>query len=120
MPPNEECPNCHQTVEDWHVEWHKTEGPALYKGLVALDCPSCGQPVGFQQGRIGPAPPGVPLVRRCADRAAEWASLGAKDAGGRLDGYISTSGPGRQYANYWTRQEVQQADANERAKQQGP
>jgi hypothetical protein len=21
MPPNEECPNCHRMVADWHVEW---------------------------------------------------------------------------------------------------
>ncbi len=49
MPPNEECPNCHQKVEDWHVEWYMTEGPALYQGLAAMDCPLCGQPVGFQQ-----------------------------------------------------------------------
>ena len=120
MPPHEECPNCHQNIEDWHVEWYKTEGPSLYQGLAAMDCPLCGQLVGFQQGRIGPAPPGVPLVRRYADRAAEWAPLGAKYAGGTLHGCISTSGPGTQYANYWTLQEVQQADANEKAKQQGP
>ena len=120
MPPNEECPNCYQKVEDWHVEWYKTEGPALYKGLAALDCPLCGQLVGFQRGRIGPAPPGVSLVRRYADRAAEWAPLGAKYAGGTLQGYISTPGPGSQYANYWTPQEVQQADSYEEAKKQGP
>src|SRR5438876_348277 len=66
----------------------------------------CGQPVGFQQGKIGPAPPGVPLVRRYVDSAAGWAPLGAKYAGGTLHGYISTPGPGSQYANYWTPQEV--------------
>jgi hypothetical protein len=33
MPPNEECPNCHQLVEDWHVEWYKTERQTLYRGL---------------------------------------------------------------------------------------
>ncbi len=85
-----------------------------------MDCPLCGQPVGFQQGTIGPAPPGVPLVRRNADKAAEWAALGAKYAGGTLHGYISTAGPGSQYANYWTLQQVQQSDSNEKAKQQGP
>ena len=120
MPPNEKCPNCHQNVEDWHIEWYKTEGPTLYQGRAAMDCPLCGQPVGFHQGQIGPAPPGVPLVRRSAEKAAEWASLGAKYAGGTLSGYISTSGSGSQYASYWAPQEVQQADANEKAKKQGP
>ncbi len=120
MPPNQECPNCHQKVEDWHVEWYKTEGPALFKGFLAMDCPLCGQAVGFQQGKIGPAPPGVPLVKRDADKAAEWAPLGAKYAGGTLQGYISRVGPGSQYANYWTRQEVQQADSRQQKKKQGP
>jgi len=85
-----------------------------------MDCPLCGQPVGFQQGKIGPAPPGIPLVRRYAGKAAEWALLGAMYAGGTLQGYISTAGPGSQYANYWTPQEVQQADSNQQRKQQGP
>src|SRR5438874_9884631 len=120
MPPNEECPNCHQIVRDWHVEWHETEGPALFKGLAAMDCPLCGQPVGFQQGKIGPAPVGVSSVRRSAEKAAEWAQLGAKYAGGTLYGYISTAGPGNQYANYWTLQEVLQADLNQKAGKQGP
>jgi hypothetical protein len=43
-----------------------------------------------------------------------------KGPGGTLDGYVSTPGPGSQYANYWTAQEVRQADANEKARQQGP
>src|SRR5262245_6124883 len=114
MPPNEECPNCHRMIEDSHVEWYRTEGPSLLQGLAALDCPSCRQPVGYHQGRIGPAPPGVPLVRRSADRAAAWAQLGAQYAGGTLHGYLATAGPGSQYANYWTPQEVQQADSNEK------
>jgi hypothetical protein len=120
MPPNEECLICRQIVEDWHVEWYKTEGPALYKGLAAMDCPLCRRPVGFQQGKIGPAPPGAPLVRRDADKAAEWTPLGAKYAGGTLQGYISSVGPGSQYANYWTPQEVQQADSKQQNKKQGP
>ena len=81
-----------------------------------MDCPWCGQPVGFQQGKIGQVPPGVPLVRRYVDKAAEWAALGAIYAGGTLHGYVSTAGPGSQYANYRTPKEVQQADANEQAK----
>jgi len=120
MPPNEECPNCLQIVEDWHVEWYKTEGPLLYKGLAAMDCPLCGQPVGFQQGKIGPAPPAVPLVRRHADKAAEWAASQAVSAGGTLQGYLSVAGAGTQYAGYWTPQEVRQADATEQAKKGGP
>ena len=30
------------------------------------------------------------------------------------------TGPGSQYANYWTPQEVQQADSNQQTKRQGP
>ena len=120
MPPNEKCPVCQLIVEDWHVEWYKTEYSALYRGLAAMDYPLCGQAIGFQQGDIGPAPPGVPLVKRNPEKAAEWAALGASYAGGTLHGYVSTPGAGSQYANYWTLFEVQQADSNEKAKQQGP
>lgn len=119
MPPNEECPNCQQLIADWHVEWYKTEGSALFRGSLAMDCPLCGQAVGFHQGRIGPAPSGVPLVKRSVERA-EWAPLGANYAGGTLQGYVSTAGPGSQYANYWTPREIDQADANELAKTKGP
>ena len=76
--------------------------------------------VGFQQGKIGPAPPGVPVVRRYTDKAAEWAASQAVAAGGTLQGYTSSSGAGAQYASYWTPQEVRQADANEQAKKQRP
>jgi hypothetical protein len=54
------------------------------------------------------------------DKAAEWAPLGAKYAGGTLHGYVSVAGPGSQYASYWTPQQVHQADLRERAKSQGP
>jgi hypothetical protein len=120
MPPNEECPNCRQIVEDWHVEWYKNERSALYQGHVAMDCPLCGQPVSFQGGNIGSAPPSVPLVKRSADKAAEWAALGATYAGASLHGYISTTGAGSQYVNYWTSHEVHQADSDEKARNQGP
>jgi hypothetical protein len=119
MPPHEECPNCRQIVEDWHIEWYMTEGPTLYKGLAAMDCPLCGQPVGFQQGKIGPAPHGVSIVRRHAEKAAQWAAFQAVSAGGTLQDYTSASGAGLQYARYWTPQEVRKADANEQAKK-GP
>ena len=118
MPPNEQCTNCHRLVADWHVEWYKTEGPSLYQGLAALDCPLCRQPVGFQGGKIGPAPPGMPLITRQADQAAEWAASQAISAGGTLQAYTSVAGA--QYAAYWTPQEVLQADAHRRAKQGGP
>jgi hypothetical protein len=119
MPPNEKCPNCHLMVEDWHVEWYRSETSTLYKGLVAMDCPLCGQAVGFQQGMIGPAPPGVPLVRRYAEKAAEWAAFQAVAAGGTLQGYTSSAGAGVQYVDYWTSQEILQADVQEQAKKQG-
>lgn len=120
MPRKEDCPICLQLIEDWHGEWYKGERSDLYHGLAAMDCPLCGQPVGFQQGKIGPAPPGVPLVKRYADKAAEWAAFGAAYAGGSLHGYISTVGAGSQYGNYRSPLEVQQADANEKAKNQRP
>jgi hypothetical protein len=120
MPPNQKCPNCHQMVEDWHVEWYKTEGPSLYQGLAAMGCPLCGQPVGFQQGKIGPAPLGVPLWRRYADQAAEWAASQAVSAGGTLQGYLSAAGAGVPYASYWAPHEVRQADATQQAKKRGP
>ena len=117
MPPNEECPNCHQKVSDWHVEWYTSEGPSLYKGLVAMDCPLCGEPVGFRQGKIGPASPGTPVVRRHIDQVARWAASQALAAGATLQGYTSTAGAGAQYAGYWTAQEIQQADADEQSQQ---
>ena len=121
MPPDEECPICHQKIQDWHFErYDKPEQSALYRGVAAMDCPRCGGPVGFQQGTIGPAPSGVLLVRRRADKAAAWAPLGAAYAGGNLAGYLSKLGPGQDYSTYWSAQEVQQADADERAKTQGP
>jgi hypothetical protein len=120
MPPNEQCPNCHQLVADWRVEWSKTEGPSLFQGLAALDCPLCRQPVGFQRGKIGLAPPDVPVVTRRAEQAALWAASQAISAGGTLQGYTSVAGAGAQYAAYWTPQEVLQADAHRRAKQGGP
>jgi hypothetical protein len=120
MPPIEQCPNCHRLVADWHVEWYKTEGPSLYQGIAAPDCPLCRQAVGFQKGKIGPAPPGVPVVTRHAEQAALWAASQAISAGGTLQGYTSVAGAGAQYAAYWTQQEVRQADAHRRTKQRGP
>jgi len=120
MPPHEECPNCHQEIADWHVEWYGSAGPALYKGVAAMDCPLCGQPVGFQQGTIGPAPPGIAVLRRSVDKAAEWAASQAVAAGGTLQGYLTAAKAGTQYARYWTAQEVRQADANQQAKNRGP
>src|ERR1700730_9153626 len=99
MPPNEECPSCQRKVEDWHVEWYKTEGPSLHKGVAAMDCPLCGQPVGFQQGTIGLPPLAAPFGRRYADKAAEWAASQAVSAGGTLQGYLSSAGAGAQYAS---------------------
>lgn len=120
MPPNQDCPVCGQRIEDWHVEWYLTEWPALHNGMAAMDCPVCRQPVGLQQGNVGPAPPGVPVVRRSVAKAAAWAASQALHAGGTLQGYTSSAGAGRQYTGYWTAREIRQADADEQAKQQGP
>jgi hypothetical protein len=57
-------PNCQRIVRDWHTEWYKTEATALYHGKAAMDCPLCGQAVGFEKWLIGPTPSGVPVVRR--------------------------------------------------------
>jgi hypothetical protein len=89
-------------------------------GLVALDCPLCRQPVGFQGGKIGPAPSGAPLAARHAEQAAQWAAAQAVSAGGTLQGYTSVPGAGAQYAGYWTPHEVQQADAHQQAQKGGP
>jgi hypothetical protein len=113
MPPNEEFPNCNQKVNDWHIEWYTAEVAALYQGRAAMDCPLCGQPV-------GPPPPGVPLVRRSAAKAAEWSGTQAIASGGTLQGYTSSPGAGSQYAKYWTPQELLQADADEQSKKPGP
>jgi len=120
MPPNEECPICHRMIEDWHIEWYMAERSDLYRGLVAMDCPLCGQPVGYFQGRIGLPPPGVPLVRRSSEKAAAWAALGAMYAGGTLNGYLSTPGAGTQFAIYWPADEIRRADETEQAKHKGP
>jgi len=53
MPPNENCPNCQQKAEDWHVEWYKTEGAALYRGLAAMDCPICRQALALSMRATG-------------------------------------------------------------------
>jgi hypothetical protein len=116
MPPNEECPSCHLVIADWHVEWFESEGPLLYRGLAAMDCPSCRGPVGFKQGKIGLAPQGSPVVTRSVEKAAEWAAFQAVSAGGTLQGYLAGGGAGMQYANYWTKQDVLDADTNQKAK----
>ena len=60
------------------------------------------------------------MIRRDIHQAAAWAVLGAKYAGGTLQGYVSTPGAGSQYANYWSSHEVHQADLDESLKKQGP
>jgi hypothetical protein len=114
MPHNQVCPCCLIKIEDWHVEWCKSEVPALYKGLAALDCPLCGEPTSLVGLVVGTAPLSVPLVRRDVHKAAEWAVDQA--AGGSLEWYTSNAGPGIQYANYWSLAEIQRADQDERAK----
>jgi hypothetical protein len=47
------------------------------------------------------------LLRRQADKAAEWARIN----GITLAMYIQGGSPGQQYAGYFTQAEVQQADA---------
>jgi hypothetical protein len=120
MPPNEECPHCRFVVQDWHVEWYGTDVPRLYQGKAAMDCPVCGGAVSFQKGQIGMATASTPILRRHADKAADWAQVGASFAGGTLQGYTSTIGPGNQYATYWRLQEIVQADADQAAKNKGP
>jgi hypothetical protein len=85
-----------------------------------MDCPLCGERVGFAQGKIGPAPASVSVVRRDADQAAAWAASQASSAGGTLQGYLSSTGAGIQYANYWAPQEIKRADAMQQAQQRSP
>jgi len=57
--------------------------------------------------------PGAAVLKRHAEKAAEWAASQAVAAGGTLQGYVGAAKAGVQYARYWTAQEIQQADANE-------
>lgn len=118
MPPNQECPHRRRLIEDWHIEWYKSEATAINRGLAAMDCPLCGGAVLCRMLLIGLAPSGVPVLKREVTQAAEWAE--SQSTSGTLQGYISSIGPGTQYANYWTFPEVHQANAIEHAKKRGP
>ena len=120
MPPNEECPNCHQIVEDWHIEWYKIEAPLLFQGALAMDCPLCGQSVGFEHGKIGPAPTGGSAGETVRGQGGAAGSVRSAVRGrnaARLSLHRGTAEP---VCHYWSAEEVQEADRNEQAKTQAP
>ena len=94
MPPNEQCPNCYRLVADWHVEWYKTEGPSLYQGLAALDCPlvSATCRVSRRKDRAGTA--------RCAPHNA---ARGPGRSVGRISGDFGGRNVARLYVCGWGR-----------------
>jgi hypothetical protein len=115
-PANVPCPICHSLVQDWHTEWtDPTVAPDFYKGLRAIDCPLCRNWVLFKDRQIQAAPTGGNLQRtkRIPIQAARWAKSQAKQ--GTLRGYIDQPGAGDQYKDYFTDDEIQEADADAQA-----
>jgi hypothetical protein len=108
MPPNQKCPHCSALVEDWHFEWCPDGAPLLfYQGKAVTDCPLCQKPVSYQGGTLSaPISAGPTLLRRQANKAAEW----AKNNGITLQKYIQGGSAGQQYGGYFSQAEVQQAD----------
>jgi hypothetical protein len=95
-------------VEDWHFEWCP-DGAALlfFQGKAVVDCPLCQKPVSYQGGMLSaPVRASPTLLRRQANKAAEWAKIN----GITLAVYLQGGSAGQQYAGYFTPAEVQQAD----------
>lgn len=112
MPHNKPCPVCGCLVPDWHWEWHTEPGYGdIYRGSAGMECPVCGALVMFAgaSALLTSPPPGsqVRRVRRDVTKAAVWSKW--SNAGMPLSDYLTTA-PGQLYANYWTSDEVQQAD----------
>jgi hypothetical protein len=115
-PANVPCPVCGGVVHDWHTEWtDPTHGPEFYKGLRALDCPLCGGWVLYKGQKIQAVPPGDNPARtkRIPLQAARWAKSQSRQ--GKLRDYLDQTAPGQQYRDYFTAQEIQDADADAQA-----
>ena len=112
MPHNEPCPVCGQLLADWHWEWHNVaDYRAIYKGAAAMECPVCLAGVMFVGGYLPlaacPEGSAVERVKRDVVKAATWNVL--CNVGTALAKYLTTA-EGRPYANYWSQDEVNQAD----------
>ncbi len=115
-PANVPCPVCNGLVQDWHTEWtDPAAAPDFYKGLRAIDCPLCRNWVCFKDRQIQAASGGgnPRHTRRLPIQAARWAKSQAKE--GNLRGYLDQPGAGNQYRDYFTDEEVQEADADAQA-----
>ncbi len=115
-PANVPCPVCGGVVQDWHTEWtDPAQGPDLYKGLMALDCPLCGGWVLYKGQRVQAVPPGdnPQRARRLPLQAARWAK--SQSPQGTLRDYLDQTAPGQQYRGYFSDREVQEADADAQA-----
>jgi predicted RNA-binding Zn-ribbon protein involved in translation (DUF1610 family) len=116
FPSDTPCPDCGAVVQDWHTEWtDPAQAPDFYKGLRALDCPLCGAWVLYREGRIQTVPAGEKpeKTRRLPLQAARWAKSQSNE--GNLRDYLDQSPAGKQYAEYFTDQEIQEADADAQA-----
>jgi hypothetical protein len=116
FPANVPCPVCGALVEDWHTEWtDPTCGPDFYKGLRSIDCPLCGAWVLFKDRQIQSVPPNESPQRtkRIPLQAARWAKSQTKMR--NLRDYLDLTGPGKQYKDYFTDQEIQDADTDAQA-----
>jgi hypothetical protein len=103
-------------VEDWHTEWtDPAHASDFYKGLRSIDCPLCRGWVLYQGQRVQAVPPGdnSQKTRRLPLQAARWAKSQSRQ--GNLRDYLDQSAPGRQYQDYFTDQEIVDADADAQA-----
>jgi hypothetical protein len=115
-PANVTCPVCGGIVQDWHTEWmDPTQAPEFYKGLRALDCPLCGEWVLYKEQKIQSVPAGdnPRKTKRLPLQAARWAKSQSRQ--GNLRDYLDQAAPGQQYTDYFTDQDVQDADADAQA-----
>ena len=115
-PANVACPVCGAVVQDWHAEWtDPAHAPDFHKGVRALDCPLCGEWVLYRGQKIEAVPPGdePQKTRRLPLQAARWAKSQSRQ--GNLRDYLKQSGPGQQYQDYFSDQEIQDADADAQA-----
>jgi hypothetical protein len=116
FPAGAACPVCGGVVEDWHTEWtDPAYGPDFYKGFRSIDCPLCHGWVLYQGQKIQAVPPGgnPQKTRRTPLQAARWAKSQSRQ--GKLRDYIDQSPPGRQYQDYFTDEEIHNADADAQA-----
>jgi len=115
-PANVACPACGGVVQDWHTEWtDPSHGTDFYKGKRALDCPLCGGWVLYKDQKVQavPAHDDPEKTRRRPLQAARWAKSQSRQ--GNLRDYLDQSAPGRQYQDYFTDQEVLDADTDAQA-----